>query len=394
MNLENQATSINKPKRRHDIDWLRVLTILLVFFYHCARFFNYEDWHVKNNQLDLGMSVFASFLVLWIMPFFFVLSGESSYFALGFRTSRQYIKKRFKRLVIPFLFGTFVVLIPLQVYIERVSHSQFTGSFIDFYPHYFNGFYAFGGNFAWMGLHLWFLLFLFIFSLITLPFFIYFRDEIRHDLISRVSGFFKKSGAIFLLAVPLILLELLVNLQPESIGRRDFGGWNPFTYLIFFILGYLIASDLQFRLIIERYRIIALLLGGITSILLLTSWYIPSFTDLFNNIFGYILGGILRPFVSWCWIVAILGFGSKYLSFNNRVVKYANEAVLPFYILHQTMIVLIGFYIANWNTSVILKYIILSTLSFVLIFSIYELVIRRINLLRFLFGMRIKNKIN
>jgi glucan biosynthesis protein C len=181
--LEKPAEVKSKPERRHDIDWLRVLAMLSIFLFHCARFFDYEDWQVKNNQLDIGMSVFVGFLVQWIIPLFFVLSGLSIYYSLSYRTRGQYVKERFKRLAIPFLFGTFVILIPLQVYIERVSHSQFVGSFIEFYPHYFDGFYAFGGNFAWMGLHLWYLEILFIFSLITLPLFLYLRKEAMHGFI-------------------------------------------------------------------------------------------------------------------------------------------------------------------------------------------------------------------
>lgn len=395
LKVENSGEVKSKPERRYDIDWLRVLAMLSIFLFHCARFFNYDDWHVKNNQLDLGMSVFVSFVVLWIMPLFFLLSGEGSYFALSFRTSGKYITERFKRLVVPFLFGTFVVLIPLQVYIERVSHSQFVGSFIEFYPHYFDGFYALGGNFAWMGLHLWFLEFLFIFSLISLPLFLYLRNEAIKRRISRVAVFFKNPGAIFLLAVPLVIMELLVNLQPEGIGMRDFGGWSLVLYLIFFIYGYLIASDLNFKEAIERHRRIALVMGLITSILWITAWY---YSDVLGHNFpsyslAYIIEAIFRPSSSWFLLVAILGFGSKYLSFNNRVLKYANEAVLPFYILHQTVIVTIGFYIASWNASVIVKYLILSTLSFAVIVSIYDLLIKRNNWLRFLFGMRLKKRL-
>ena len=395
LKVENSGEVKSKPERRYDIDWLRVLAMLSIFLFHCARFFNYDDWHVKNNQLDLGMSVFVSFVVLWIMPLFFLLSGEGSYFALSFRTSGKYITERFKRLVVPFLFGTFVVLIPLQVYIERVSHLQFVGSFIEFYPHYFDGFYALGGNFAWMGLHLWFLEFLFIFSLISLPLFLYLRNEAIKRRISRVAVFFKNPGAIFLLAVPLVIMELLVNLQPEGIGMRDFGGWSLVLYLIFFIYGYLIASDLNFKEAVERHRRIALVMGLITSILWITAWY---YSDVLGHNFpsyslAYIIEAIFRPSSSWFLLVAILGFGSKYLSFNNRVLKYANEAVLPFYILHQTVIVTIGFYIASWNASVIVKYFILSTLSFAVIVSIYDLVIKRNNWLRFLFGMRLKKRL-
>ena len=372
---------VNK-ERSYDIDWLRVLAMLMVFLFHCARFFNYEDWHVKNNQLDFGMSVFVGVVNQWIMPLFFMLSAISAYYALDYRNNRLYINERFKRLVIPLVFGIFVI-VPPQVYIERVTHSQFAGSFVQFYPHYFNGLYAFGGNFAWMGIHLWYLEFLFIFSLLTLPLFRYLRKETIRTYISRMAVSFKKPGIIFTLAFPLAFIEMLVNLQPHGIGIRNFGGWSLLTYLVFFVLGYLIASDLQFRVSIERHRKIGLLLGVFTTIsgfFLLEAGY-SSFTSSF---------AFLRAFNSWFWLVAILGFGSKYLNFNNKLLKYSNEAVLPFYILHQTIIVIVGYYIANWDAGIIVKFLIISMVSFVLIIALYDMLVKRVKLLRFFFGMNSK----
>lgn len=95
---------------------------------------------------------------------------------------------------------------------------------------------------------------------------------------------------------------------------------------------------------------------------------------------------------TWGWLLAILGLGSRYLTNNNRFLSYANEAVLPFYVLHQTIIISIGFYVVQWNTGVGLKYLIISTTSFIAIMLIYELLVRRINVFRFLFGMRLKKK--
>jgi hypothetical protein len=71
-------------------------------------------------------------------------------------------------------------------------------------------------------------------------------------------------------------------------------------------------------------------------------------------------------------------------------LRYAREAVLPFYVLHQTVIVVIGFCIAHWEASVMVKYLILNSSSFVVIMALYELLIRRVNVLRFLFGQTIK----
>ena len=200
--------SSSSPKRDFAIDWVRVFAMGMVFLFHCGRYFDQQDWHVKNPQSDVVMSFVVLFLSQWIMPLFFILSGISTYYALSFRKTGQFIRSRFTRLLVPFIFGTFV-LIPPQVYIERVSHHQFNGSFFEFYPHYFDGFYAFGGNFAWMGLHLWYLQMLFVFSLLFLPFFIYIRKEKPWNLISKLAKFLVICVASFIAICS--LYELLVR---------------------------------------------------------------------------------------------------------------------------------------------------------------------------------------
>jgi len=88
------------------------------------------------------------------------------------------------------------------------------------------------------------------------------------------------------------------------------------------------------------------------------------------------------------------GLLARYLNFNNRFLGYANEAVLPFYILHQTVILIIGFFVLQWSMGIAPKYLIITTSSFMAIMAIYELLVRRINILRFLFGMRLKKKVS
>jgi peptidoglycan/LPS O-acetylase OafA/YrhL len=374
-----------KPERIIYIDWLRIFTIFMVFVFHCARFFDRWGWHVKNNDLSLGVTVLSSFLILWIMPTFFMISGFSSYYSLRYRNSSSYIIARLKRLIIPLTFGIFF-LIPPQVYIERLTQSQFQGSLLDFLPLYFHGFYGSGGNFAWMGLHLWYLLFLFIFSLLTLPVFLYFKR--RTDITSAMGTLFSKPEAIFLLVIPPTITELLVNLNPSGIGRRDFGGWSLLVYIFFFIYGYLMASDSGFRIAIERNKTPALIIALPSTILLITGLFLTSYFAFLGETLIFILGSFLRVLSSWCWLIVIMGFGGKHLNFSNSFLKYTNEAVLPFYILHQTVIVIIGYYMVDWQRGILLKYLTLFMSSFAIIILIYELLIRRIKLFRFLFGMK------
>jgi len=377
------ATSSNT--RRYDNDWLTVLAMLTIFLFHCARFFNFEDWHVKNDILNEGMSYFVSIVGQWIMPLFFLLSGISSYYSLRSRSSRAYVQNRFRRLVVPFLFGTFVVLIPVQVWIERVTHGAFAGSFLSFYPEYFKGFYAFGGNFAWMGLHLWYLEFLFLFTILTLPLFILFKSDPVLKKTEKLHRLTDKPGTIFLLGIPVFVMELIVNTQPEGIGIRVFGGWSLLTYLVVFVTGFWIAVDSGYRESIERHRYVSLLLGVALTML---NFFFPINLSPLGEFAEYTISLLSRSYNSLFWLVAILGFGSKHLTANPPFLKYAREAVLPFYILHQTIIVVFGFYIVNWETGVVVKYPVLCLGSFVLILFFYHLLIKRFHPSRYLFGMK------
>ena len=108
------------------------------------------------------------------MPLFFIISGAAVVLSKGPDNPGEFIKTRFLRLLVPLIFvGTFIIN-PLYVYIERLSGDQAASGFFQWYPQYFDGFYGFGGNFAPLGhrTHLWYLEFLFVYSLILLPLFV------------------------------------------------------------------------------------------------------------------------------------------------------------------------------------------------------------------------------
>ena len=108
-----------------------------------------------------------------------------------------------------------------------------------------------------------------------------------------------------------------------------------------FILGYILMTDERYRHTIERVRFISLTFGllamtiGFTLVLALD-------VSTYQPIFSWI-----RAFNTWAWLLTFLGFASRHLNFTNNFLKYANDAVLPFYVLHQTVIVIIGFFIMN-----------------------------------------------
>jgi peptidoglycan/LPS O-acetylase OafA/YrhL len=95
---------------------------------------------------------------------------------------------------------------------------------------------------------------------------------------------------------------------------------------------------------------------------------------------------------AWCLLLAIFGFGMKHLNVNTSFLKYANEAVLPFYILHQTILVALGYFVVQWAIPDGLKFFAILSSSFVISMCLYEFLVRRNNLLRILFGMKRKQR--
>jgi len=384
----SESSITARPARLYYIDWLRVLAMVGIFLFHNARFFDvFSDWHVKNASTSLGASVLIGFMDGWIMPLFFLIAGAGTYYSLKSRRARQFIQERSLRLLIPLIFGMFVIVVP-QAYFEAVSHGVQLGgyNFFQIYGLYLQTL----PELHWF--HLWFLAYLFIFSIITLPIFLS-RSSTGKSVISRLAMSLNKPWTLILLLVLSIAIVNIFLYPAGYFGDRGTGGSNIVAYLLFYISGYLIFANPRIMEIVKRLRWITLTLGVIATMCITVFFMDEAASPAVH--FGtttFAIAQIVQALNSWCWLLAILGLGSRFLNRNNRFLSYANEAVLPFYILHQTVIIIIGFFVVQWSMGIPLKYLIISTSSFAAIMAIYDLLVRRFNVLRFLFGMRLKEK--
>jgi len=386
--LQGTGTTL-KPARLYYLDWLRVLALLTILFFHNARLYNSEGWHVKSVDTSFGADIFISFCDIWLMPLFFVISGAAVYYALKSRTAGGFAKERVLRILIPIIILGWFVIAPPQVYLERLSQGDFSGSFFQFIPHYFDGIYGIGGNFALVPMHMWFLWLLFIFSLILLPLFLL-NKKTGKSLGSRLATMFEKPWTLI---IPIILISASEILL-DSLGALMSwgGGWNHLSYLLFFVSGYLIISNARIQDNINKYAVVTLVSALVFQALHYLLDYGVIQLGLPEGNAGFMLYQAIASSRSWLFIMAILGLGSRYLNCNNRFLGYANEAVLPVYILHQTIILIVGFFVIQWSIGIPIKYLVNVITSFAIIMALYELLVRRVNVLRFLFGMRPKKK--
>jgi len=178
---EISSTQEVKVERQYYIDWLRLFAVFLLFFFHTARIFDPEEMFYAQSDTPSPVlfDAFIRSLSPWHMSLFFLLAGASSYYALRRRSGRQYVRERFKRLFIPFVFGV-LVLIPPQSYIGLLQHSNYSKSYFSWFPDFFtlqgddeDGYFM--GGHTWG--HLWFIFHLFVYSLIALPLFLYLNGE-------------------------------------------------------------------------------------------------------------------------------------------------------------------------------------------------------------------------
>ena len=368
--------------RYYDIDWLRVFATLVVFLFHAAKPFAIDPWHIKNAQVDPTLDFMVGLIDVWMMPLLFVVSGMSIALSLRSRTARAFVQERAKRLLIPFLFGLFF-LSPIQVYIERLHYQQFNGSFLQFLPHAFDGLYldyAGEGNFAWFGIHLWYLGALLIYSLFLLPLFLTLSRSTWQGSLTRLGARLENPGLLLLTALPLMWLS---TLNPSGLGWRKLGMWNFPIYLALLIYGFLIIQTLKRYAVLHRYRwltILVFLVSGLVAAPLDGAEY---------GTMEFFVGQAARGLAMWSFILFLLGVFYPLRKTNSQSLRYTSQMVLPFYILHQPVILVVGYFLLlPLGLPPLAKYNLLVVISLPIIVVIFEFLVRRSNLLRILFGLK------
>ena len=374
-----------------------MLGILVVFLYHAARIYDplfwYTTFEVRNNQTSPLFSVFCFGVTFWLMPVFFLLAGASTSFSLSRRTSSQFIVERMKRLLAPFAFFL-VILIPPQLYMESVSAGTYHGSFLDFLPTIFTPVgldLSTPHVFTFPQKHLWFLWYLFLMSVVTLPLLRLLGRKQGQAFIQWLAAMAENSKTIFVCIIPLALIRIVLTPAfPQYQNYADFCYWS-----LLYLYGFILYSDKRFEAALVKERWNACLLGLCCYAGFLIVGWEGNFVALFEHP-SHGPGSLLFEFFwcvnAWAWLVFFLGAAKVNLNFSNAFLNYSNEAVLPFYILHKTIILVIGFTMAAMPLHLAAKFVILLITAFIATMILYEFVVKRVPVLRFLVGLAAAKK--
>lgn len=358
---ESMETSRSaQSPRRADLDGLRVWAILLLHLFHTGMMFNGWGWHLKNPEKLHALEVPMEILHYLRMPLLMVIAGAATAFALERRGATSFFVDRVKRLFVPLLFGMFVI-VPPQIYIERLASGAFTGSYLDFYPQVF-AFQPYPrGAFSWH--HLWFVVYLFVYSVVLLPIMARLRSPLRIP-----------PSLLCLAFAPLAGIHLWLRAYPETHSLID----DPRTLLYYgalFFYGHLLGrSPSAWEWLRASRKKLTAALAVLSAIMLPPNeWPFP-----FEHLGAF-------AFV-WLCILTFLAWGQSWFPRRTPRLHHAQSLAYPFYILHQTVILIVGWYALKLPMPAWPRFGLVLVASFLATWMLCEL-IAKVRLLRPLFGM-------
>ena len=387
--ITSASKDINSNNRIYYIDWLRVIAFGLLFVFHSFRPFDTYPWHLKNAETSISINYIIEFMHSWRMYIIFLVSGAGTYFAM--KSKREnFLNGRIKRLIIPYIFGI-LVLIPPQRFYEAIQQLGFEGNYLTFLAQLPIGLINdnFGWNLMWtgyLGYHIWYLVYLFVQTILFLPLFKLIL-RYQNNVCEKTNKLFRSFFAFWYILIPFTLLEFILRpIFPQYLNWADFA-----IFSLYFLLGFILQLNHSIILFVEKHALKFLLTGVICWSLYLINKSLLDSISMPEYSFNYFLSIILKNLNSISWVFAFVGLGKKLLDFNHRYLNDLNQGILPFYILHQTLIVLVGYYVLLIDYSIAIKFIIIFLVSFTLTIGSYQ-ILRRIGFLRFLFGMKPKRK--
>jgi len=348
-------------ERRYDIDWLRVITIGLLLIYHIAIVF--QPWGVFIGFIQSADSweslwVPMSMLNIWRIPLLFLVSGMGVCFAIKKRNWKELMTERSKRILMPFMFGV-IFIVPLHLYVWQNYYNQ------DF-------------KYILNPSHLWFLANIFIYVFALSPLFFYLKKNIDGKLMTGFRKLIEKPIGLLLVLIPFVIEVLLV--KPETFEMYAMTWHGFFLGGLAFLLGFcFVLSGSAFWQNLLKWRGLYLLIA---------------FSLYAVRLFAFELKapGYLMAIESNVWIFAVLGYAYRYLNQPSELLRYLSEGAYPIYILHMFFLFLGSSLILPLDLNVVVKFILIVLFTFVGCFAVYDLLIRRLNFLRPVFGLKGKHQ--
>ena len=392
--IANKVDSATSAADRHYfLDWVRIVAFGLLILYHVGMYYVSWGWHIKSEAASSLIEPLMFLTNPWRMSLLFMVSGVATHFMLRRQAAGRFASSRSGRILLPLLFGM-AVIVPPQAYLEVVQKLQYQGSYFDFlnlYFHAYKGFVIEGKRLVlptWN--HLWFLAYLWTYSMliaIVMRFFPRAMQTLEQMMSKLLSGKNLLLLPIAYLAVTRI--TLLSGHPPTNNLTNDW--YNHANYFFYFLIGYFVANNLRFweELAEKRWRSLVIAVCG---------WFfLVAYFGLADKYGEYHVGILYLQRVVWvtmAWnaILGLCGFAKQHWNRDHALRGYLTTAVFPFYILHQTVIILLAWQFRTLHLSPAFEALLIIVSCMASCFLIYT-VISRISMLRPLMGIAKKSSL-
>ena len=371
--------------RHYGLDWLRIGAFALLILYHVGMVFVPWDYHVKTSHPADWVAIPMLATNSWRLMLLFVVSGYASR-ALLVKGGRlgAFVGSRSKRLLIPLLFGM-AVIVPLQPWIELMGKHGYTHGFGWFWLHDYFRFGTLEGLILPTWQHLWFVVYLWVYTIMLAIGLWLARGRSAQGAFDRVFG----TVAIVLVPVAWLLFVDMVLLQgaQETHDLLD----DPLAHLHYlpgFLFGFALAGSAPAMAAIGRWwrpaAVVAVLSYVIVAVI---EWRWPG--SAMPAPFGAIFAAA-HAIQGWCAIIALIGVAERFWNHDHPWRRTLTEAVFPFYIIHQTVIVGVEWVLLGQHLPAAVEFALLVLATVVGCWAFY-LLGREIGWLRPLIGLRTRS---
>lgn len=373
-------------QREYGLDALRVFAFLILILYHTGMGFVSWDWHVKNPVRSTALEYAMVFVNRWRLPLLFFISGAGVAFSLRRRTLGQFAAERATRLGVPLVFGMFVV-VPPQIYFERLFQGRSFDSYGQFYETVFELVSYPKGSLSWH--HLWFVAYVLVYALASIPFFAVLRSRAGQRWLGAFAAWVERWAlAIYLVNIPNLVAGMVLGPRWPTTHNLIADWANLTGSWLTFLWGFVFASSPALLEVVTRRRR-EFLCVGIGAAAVFFGLRETGVTEVWPAEARIVVGNLVSGYFGMAWIFALIGYARTWITTGSPALRYATEAVYPFYIVHQTITVALVYSLIPWQAGVWLKFPVVAAGTFLGSWLAFEIV-RRIRWLRPLFGLKLK----
>lgn len=378
MNLEKYNS------RQHFLDWLRVLAFAYLVFYHTGMMFVEWSFHIESGHDSKFLRSIMLLTATWRLDLLFLVSGVAVSAMMTKMSLGKFCWQRVVKLFIPLLFAIIFIIAP-QPYFEALQKGLIEPGFWQFWTEqYFEFTWLKGMITPWPTYtHMWYVLYLFCFTIILIPLFYFINSEKGIKVLQNFEEWLIKD--LRLLWTPYIIyLSVFLYFGHNDVSHNIFDDWYAlciFAYIL--VMGVIFVRMPKVWSRFESIRYWSLSIALFSYIIVLIKYHFDTPLNIVN-------WDLMEVFLKWAWIATIIGFAKRYLNFTNSTLRYFGSLVYPLYILHQTVTIVIGYYIIDWGFNALMEFLIISLGTFAICLLLIEGIIKKSNLLRLFFGLKSK----